>query len=83
MFYSHDENLFRKVHDNILEFFNKNQKKENIFKSNEKCLLTNNFIISNNKENGHIILVYNKVKKNNSFIKICVEIKIILMVEIT
>jgi hypothetical protein len=74
VFYSHDENLFQKVHDNILEFFNKNQKKESIFKSNEKCLLINNFIISKNKENGHLILLYNKVKKNHSFIKICVEI---------
>ena len=70
IFYSHDENLFKKVHENILDFFNKNQKKESIFKSNEKCLLLNNFIISKNKAHGYPMLIFNKVKKKQFFFKI-------------
>ena len=69
VFYCHDENLFQKVNDNTLEFFNKNHKKESIFYFNEKCLLINNFIISKNKEKGHLILLYNKVKKTIHLLK--------------
>lgn len=56
VFYSNNELLFKEIHVKILDNYNKNNLKESIFSINEKCLLINNIIKTNQKTiDGHII----------------------------
>ena len=58
------------MHDYVLKIIRKKNLIENIFNKNEKCLLINNIIKTNQKtKKGYIILLINKVKKT-SFLKI-------------
>ena len=73
VFYSINESLWKKIYNNIMDYYNKNNKENKSFKLNEKALMMNNFIKLKHKNNkGYIILMKNKLKKNKSFIKICV-----------
>ena len=75
IFYTRNELLLKEIHDNILESYKKNSKMETLFKKNEKCLLINNILKTNQKtKNGFLILMKNKIKKRISFFKICVTI---------
>ena len=67
---------FIKLFTTILWIIMKKIKKSNcLFQINEKCLMINNFVKSKNKtKEGHLFLMKNKVKRNKSFVKICVEI---------
>ena len=44
IFYSSDNELFHKVYNNILNYYNKNNKKEYLYKIGEKCLLSSNIL---------------------------------------
>ena len=74
IFYSKDEDLFKKVLGNIKDSFKKKFGEQN-FKDNEKCLLNKKFKIKkyyNNDDPG--ILIYDKIKKKNIYGKINVSI---------
>ena len=76
VFYSNNDLLFKEIHEKILENYKKNNLKDSLFSENEKCLLINSIIKTNQKAiNGAIILVKNKIKNKNTFFKICVEIQ--------
>ena len=65
IFYSKDEELFKKVLENIKSSFKKTFGEQN-FKDNEKCLLNKKYKIKkfgDDKEPG--ILIYDKIKKKN------------------
>ena len=67
IFYSKDEELFKKVLGNIKESF-KNKFGEQNFEDNEKCLLNKKFKIKKFYKNEHPgILIYDKIKKKNIF----------------
>ena len=46
IFYSTDRSLFKKVHHNIIEYYEKSQKHSINYEIGEKCLLINNIIIT-------------------------------------
>ena len=65
VFYNSKEKQFKIVYDNIQEYY-QNETKTSFFIENEKWLLLNNILISNQKtKEGYIILLKNKVKKIN------------------
>ena len=72
VFYSTDNELFKKVYNNIIDYYNKTQKNNVSYSINSKCILNNNIIKSNKKVKNRIILLKNAIKKNKSFYKICV-----------
>ena len=49
VFYSSDSNLFNKVYNNILDFYDKTQKYNIIYDKDEKALLVNNIMKSSKK----------------------------------
>ena len=73
IFYSKDEELFKKVLGNIKESF-KNKFGEQNFEDNEKCLLNKKFKIKKFYKNEPGILIYDKIKKKNIYGKINVTI---------
>ena len=44
VFYFNNESLWKKIYNNIMDYYNKNNKKNKLFKLNEKALMLNNFI---------------------------------------
>ena len=75
IFYSTDNELFKKVYNNILDYYNKTQKNNFSYSINTKCLLNNNIIKSKKKVKNKIMLLNNSIKKNKSFYKVCVKIQ--------
>ena len=75
VFYSNDIDLFKKVYNNIMDYYNKKQEYSFSYSLNDKCLLYNNIIKTNKKIKNIYLLEKNNVKKNKSFFKICVKIE--------
>ena len=70
VFYNRNEAFLKEFHDNILESYKKYNKMETLFKINEKCLLINNILKTNQKTiQEYLILMKNKVKKKFHFLK--------------
>ena len=79
IFYSQNKELFFEVYQNTKEYFEKRQKDNISFDIKEKCLLINNIVKSKKKNSkGYFNITVNKVKKDKSFVKICVIIQKIL-----
>ena len=67
IFFSSDNELYKKVYNNVLEFYSKSQKNNIVYKVGEKCFLMNNIITTNKKIDDYILLELNKIKKINLF----------------
>ena len=68
VFYSTSSDLYNEVIKNTLDRFNNIRKLGYNFAVNEKCLLSSNFIKTNQKnKEGFYYLIKNKVKKNKTF----------------
>ena len=75
VFYSESLELFNKVINNTIKKFNNIRKLGYNFCLNEKCLLTNHFIKTKQKNKfGYYYIIKNKVKKNKCFYRIYVKI---------
>ena len=75
IFFSNDENLFKKVLENMKASFKRINSDNINFKNNEKCLLKTKFKIKKFfKESGAGVLVYDKIKNKNKYQKLNVTI---------
>ena len=75
IFYSTSEKLYEEVFNNTLDSFKYINTDSTIFKHFEKVLLSSNFIINKTKSNNKFKkLIFNKVKKKKTYIKLCVSI---------
>ena len=64
--------MYLDLKGNILEYYQQNNKRNSLFMENEKWLLSNNIIKTEEKtKEGYIFLTKNKVKNRIYFIKIC------------
>ena len=79
------KNYNRKIHTvtkfSPIEIFYSNNKNlfDDVYKIGEKCLISNNILLSKKKfQKKYIIIEKNKIKNNKSFIKIIGEIKEVL-----
>ena len=75
IFYSTSEKFCEEVFNNTLNSFKYINNDSTIFKNFEKVLLSSNFIIDKTQSNNKFkTLIFNKVKKKKTFIKLCVSI---------
>ena len=75
IFYNTSEEFYKIIYNNTFDYYEKNNKSNCLFQINEKCLMINNFVkLKNKTKEGYLFLMKNKVKRNKSFVKICVEI---------
>ena len=75
IFYKTSEEFYKIIYNNTFDYYEKNNKSSSLFQINEKCLMINNFVkLKNKTKEGYLFLMKNKVKRNKSFVKICVEI---------
>ena len=64
--------MYLDLKGNILEYYQQNYKRNSLFMENEKWLLSNNIIKTEEKtKEGYIFLTKNKVKNRIYFMKIC------------
>lgn len=79
IFYSNNKNLFDDVYKNTINYYANNKISNINYKIGEKCLISNNILLSKKKfQKKYIIIEKNKIKNNKSFIKIIGEIKEVL-----
>ena len=68
IFYGSDEELFKKVYNNIFNYYNNKNNTNFLYKIGEKCLFSNNILKTKKKINNHILLEKKKIHKNKSFL---------------